>query len=93
MDDRSDVTAARAWVGLFAEALADPALFDKVRRMLDAEIAHVERRAGGALDASGASAVIAFVVGALVVGAFAPRKTAGFAAPALRRMLQGLRRR
>jgi hypothetical protein len=38
-----------------------------------------------------ASAVVAFVVGALVVGAFAPRKTAGFAAPSLRRMLSGLK--
>src|SRR5258708_10798546 len=29
LDERSDVTAARAWVGLFAEALGDPALFAK----------------------------------------------------------------
>jgi hypothetical protein len=33
----------------------------------------------------------AFVVGALVFGAFAPRKAAGFAAPSLRKMLRGLR--
>jgi hypothetical protein len=33
---------------------------------------------------------LTFVIGALVFGAFAPRKTAGFAAPALRRMARAL---
>ena len=47
LDDRSDVSAARAWVGIFAEALSDPDLFAKVRRMLDAEVLHVERRGNG----------------------------------------------
>ena len=90
LDERSDIGAARAWVGLFAEALGDPVLFAKVRRMLDTEVAHVQRRSRDALPAADASAVVAFVVGALVFGAFAPRKTAGFAAPSLRRMLSGL---
>src|SRR5277367_5498179 len=80
LGERSDVAAARAWVGVFAEALGDPALIAKVRRMMDSEVAHVERRSGGTLRAADASAVVAFVVGALVFGAFAPRKTAGFAA-------------
>ena len=93
LDERSDVGAARAWVGIFAEGLAQPGLFAKVRRMIDAEIAHVERRARGTLSTSEASAVVAFVIGALVFGAFAPRKTAGFAAPSLRRMIAGLRSR
>ena len=53
----------------------------------------VEGRAAGDLSTADASAVVAFVVGALVLGAFAPRKTAGFAAPSLRRMLTGLRTR
>lgn len=92
LGERSDVTAARAWVGVLAEALADPSLFEKVRRVLDAETDRVHRRGRGSLDAAGASAVVAFVVGALVFGAFAPRKAAGFAAPSLRRMLPGLRR-
>jgi TetR/AcrR family transcriptional repressor of bet genes len=92
LDQRSDVGAARAWVGVFAEALAEPSLFAKVRRVMDAEIGHVERRSRGTLTTSDASAVVAFVIGALVFGAFAPRKTAGFAAPSLRRMLSGLRR-
>jgi hypothetical protein len=34
--------------------------------------------------------VLAFVVGALVMGAFAPRKTAGFAAPSLHRLVAAL---
>jgi TetR/AcrR family transcriptional repressor of bet genes len=93
LDERSDVAAARAWVGVFAEALTDPVLFAKVRRMMDAEVGHVERRSRGSLSADGASAVVAFVVGALVFGAFAPRKTAGFAAPSLRRMIAALRSR
>jgi TetR/AcrR family transcriptional repressor of bet genes len=93
LGERSDVVAARAWVGVLAEALADPVLFAKVRRVLDTEIAHVERRADGTLPTEGASAVVAFVIGALVFGAFAPRKTAGFAAPSLRRMPTGLRTR
>jgi AcrR family transcriptional regulator len=90
LDERSDVAAARAWVGIFAEALGEPSLFAKVRRVIDAEVAHVERRAGGSLSAADASAIVAFVVGALVFGAFAPKKTAGFAAPSLRRMIAGL---
>jgi TetR/AcrR family transcriptional repressor of bet genes len=90
LDERSDVSAARAWVGLFAEALGDPVLFAKVRRMMDTEVAHVEGRSKGALSPADASAVVAFVVGALVFGAFAPKKTAGFAAPSLRRMIAGL---
>jgi AcrR family transcriptional regulator len=91
LNERSDVSAARAWVGVFAEALGDPVLFAKVRRAMDAEVEHVERRARGTLSSAEAAAVVAFVVGALVLGAFAPRKTAGFAAPSLRRMLKGLR--
>jgi hypothetical protein len=54
---------------------------------------HVERRSQGSLSTADASAVVAFVVGALVFGAFAPRKTAGFAAPSLRKMLRGLHAR
>ena len=91
LDERSDVAAARAWVGVLAEALYDPTLFARVRRVLDGEIAQVERRSRGALSTADASAVVAFIVGALVLGAFAPRKTAGFAAPSLLRFLAALR--
>ena len=92
LDERSDVVAARAWVGVWAEALGDPKLHAKIRRVLDAEVTHVERRSRGTLTTADAAAVVAFVMGALVFGAFAPRKTAGFAAPSLRRMLRGLQK-
>jgi hypothetical protein len=35
--------------------------------------------------------VLAFVLGSLVVGAFAPRKTAGFAAKGAHALIEGLR--
>jgi TetR/AcrR family transcriptional repressor of bet genes len=87
LDGSADVVAARCWVGVFAEAVRNPVLFARVRRLLDAEIAVIQRRSEGALSDQDSSAVLAFIVGALVVGAFAPRKTAGFAAPALHRFI------
>jgi TetR/AcrR family transcriptional repressor of bet genes len=92
LGDGSDTVTARAWVGLFAEALTEPTLFARMRRILDGEVARVERRSAGALGEADCSAIVAFVLGALVFGAFAPRKAAGFAAPSLRRMIGGLRR-
>lgn len=93
LDDRADRVAARCWVGLFAEAVRDPALFAQVRRLVDTEIAVIRRRSGGALTDAEAGSVLAFVIGALVLGAFAPRKTAGFAAPGLRRLVKAMRAR
>lgn len=90
LDERADRTAARCWVGVFAEALREPALFDRVRRLIDTELVAIERRSGGRHDPKEAGAILAFVIGSLVVGAFAPRKTAGFAAPGLRALLAGL---
>jgi AcrR family transcriptional regulator len=90
LDSNADVEAARAWVGLFAEALADPALFQRLRRLLDTEVVAIQHRAGDRLSTQDASAVLAFVVGALVFGAFAPRRAAGFAAPSLRRLIGAL---
>jgi len=88
LGESSDLVAARAWVSLFAEALSDPALFDKLRRALDAEVAAIERKSR--LSPENAAAVLAFIVGALVFGAFAPRKTHGFAAPSLQILLKAL---
>ncbi len=90
LDERADVTAARCWVGLFAEAVRSPALFRQVRALIDAEIGTIRHRSGGRLSDQEAGAVLAFIIGALVVGAFAPRKTAGFAAPGLRRLVGAL---
>lgn len=90
LDASADTVAARCWVGLFAEAVRDPVLFRRVRRLIDAEIQAIRRRAGGTLDTRQAGAVLAYVVGALVVGAFAPRKAAGFAAPGLRMLVAAM---
>jgi TetR/AcrR family transcriptional repressor of bet genes len=87
LDDRADLTAARCWVGLFAEAIRSPLLFKQMRRLIDSEISAIETRSGHALDGRQAGAVLAFIIGALVLGAFAPKKTAGFAAPALRQLV------
>lgn len=91
LDEYANVTAARCWVGVFAEAIRNPALFAQVRRLIDAEIAAIQRRSGHRFSPHDAGAVLAFIVGALVVGAFAPRKTAGFAAPGLRRLVTAMR--
>ncbi|MCK5797560.1 MAG: TetR family transcriptional regulator [Deltaproteobacteria bacterium] len=92
-DAHADQIAAKCWVGLFAEALRNPFLFRKVRRLVDQEISMIERRSGGAFSALDAGAILAFVVGALVVGAFAPRKTAGFAARGIQILVAALRSR
>ena len=47
----------------------------------------VRARSGDRLDAHQAGAVLAFIIGALILGAFAPKKTAGFAAPGLRSLI------
>lgn len=90
LDGSADLVAARCWVGLFAEAVRHPALFKQVRRLVDAEMGAIQRRAGGRLSDREAGGVLAFVIGSLVLGAFAPRKTAGFASPALRGYVRGL---
>jgi hypothetical protein len=90
LDAKADAVAARCWVGVFAEAIRHPSLFQRVRRLVDAEVSHVRELSGGRLDDHRASAVIAFVMGSLVFGAFAPRKAAGFAAPALKELLMPL---
>jgi hypothetical protein len=65
-------------------------LFAQIRRLVDAEIEVIRRRSGHRLSPADAGAVLAFIVGALVLGAFAPRKTAGFAAPALQKLIRAL---
>jgi len=90
LDHTSDLVAARCWVGVFAEAVREPGLFAQVRRLLDAEVGAIQSRSKGRLAERDANAVLAFVIGALVLGAFAPRKTAGFAAPALQRLVESL---
>lgn len=89
LNARADAVAARCWVGLFAESLRDPSALAKMKRVLDAELGRIERTSS--LDSHGASALLAFVVGSLVLGAFAPQRTRGFAAPAARTLVRALR--
>ncbi|MGB5809854.1 MAG: TetR family transcriptional regulator [Polyangiales bacterium] len=91
LDERADITAARCWVGLFAEAIRNPTLFKRMRNLIDAEITTIQARSGDRLDVHQAGTVLAFIIGALVLGAFAPKKTAGFAAPGLRRLIASMR--
>lgn len=91
LDERADITAARCWVGVFSEAIRSKTLFGQMRRLIDTEIVAIQSRAGGRFSAHDAGAVLAFVIGSLVLGAFAPRRTAGFAAPGLRKLIAALR--
>ncbi len=68
-----------------------PRCSSKCRRLIDTELVAIQRRSGHALNAHEAGAVLAYVIGALVLGAFAPRKTAGFAAPGLAKLIASLR--
>jgi TetR/AcrR family transcriptional repressor of bet genes len=90
LDERADVVAAKCWVGVFAEAVRDPALFKQMRRLVDGELDQIVRRSGHRFSEQQAGSVLAFIVGALVLGAFAPKKTAGFAAPGIRSLLAAL---
>ena len=88
LDERSDLVAAKCWVGVFAEAIRDPVLFTQMRRLVDTELSNIVERSRYRLSEHQAGCVLAFIIGALVLGAFAPRKTAGFAAPGLRQLLK-----
>ncbi len=90
LDDRADLLAARCWVGVFAEAVRNPELFADVRQLIDTEIGTIQHRSQGRFSSHDAGSVLAFVIGALVLGAFAPRKTAGFAAPGLRKLIAAI---
>lgn len=91
LDERADLTAARCWVGLFAEAVRNPTLFAQMRRLIDTEMGAIQQRSRGELSTHEAGCVLAFIIGALVLGAFAPRKTAGFAAPGLVELVAAMR--
>ncbi len=90
LDERADLVAARCWVGVFAEAVRNPPLFTQMRRLIDSELSTIRERSNGRLSESDAGAVLAFIIGALVLGAFTPRKTAGFAAPGLEQLVRAL---
>ena len=80
LGQKSDLISAKCWVGVLAEALKEPALYERLKRYLDSEVKYLMRISKGRLDEKGSAGVIAFILGSLVFGAYAPRKTAGFAA-------------
>lgn len=90
LEQDPDPVTARCWVGVLAEAIRDPGLGDRVRRLVDVEIEIIRRRSRSRLSARDASAVLALVLGSLVLGAFAPARTAGFAAPVARSLVRAL---
>ena len=91
LDERADIIAARCWVGIFAEAVRNPTLFKQMRRLVDGELTHIVQRSGQRLSEQQAGSVLAFIVGSLVLGAFVPKRTAGFAAPGMRSLVRALR--
>ena len=68
----------------------NPTLFRRARALLDAELDSIKEASRGRLSEQDAGALLAFIIGALVVGAFAPKKTSGFAAPGFRKLVAAL---
>jgi TetR/AcrR family transcriptional repressor of bet genes len=92
LDEKADTIAAKCWVSILAEALRDPGLLEKIRRFLDTEIEVVRSLSEEKLDISGSSAVISYVMGALVFGAFAPKRAIGFASGKGKQIVRSLRK-
>jgi len=88
LDHKSDLISARCWVGLLSEAIRNPDHFNRVKSYLDAEVQLIGTLSKGNLDEKESSALLAFIFGSLVFGSFAPRKAAGFATPAAKRLIQ-----
>jgi TetR/AcrR family transcriptional repressor of bet genes len=82
LDAENDHVEARCWVAVLAEGAHDPRLAERIRRLIGAEIEALQRRSGGRCSPEESGALLAYVLGGLALGAFAPRRVAGFAAPA-----------
>ncbi len=85
-------TAARAWVGLFAEAVCTSSVRRVVQRALQTEVQRLESRFVALGDdplraKENAAGLVSGVVGCLVFGAIVPNTAVGFAAPYLRRVI------
>ncbi len=81
LDEKANSIAAKCWVAILAESLREKSLMDKIKHYLDSEIQAIENLSSGKLDVQKSSALLSFILGALVFGAFAPRRASGFAAP------------
>lgn len=80
---RSDLRAARAWVGVFAEAMRRPDLARRLRRALGQLHRAVARTEP---DEDKALATVALLVGFLLLGGIDPSLTRGRAASIARRL-------
>lgn len=67
-----DHTLARCFVGLFAEALRDPQLFDQARGLLERERLAILADSHDEISDEEAHAILAYLIGALTLEAFAP---------------------
>jgi TetR/AcrR family transcriptional regulator, transcriptional repressor of bet genes len=90
-------TAAKAWVGLFAEAIGSRRVAEALQRVLLRELSALEAnlRAVGlsAKEAQqGAAGILSCILGCLIFGALLPGRATGFAAPFAKRVLRELMR-
>ena len=90
--EQAEQIEARCWVGVLGEALRDPVLFERIRRLLGAELRTLQRRSGDSLSQSEAAALMSLTVGYLIVGAFRPDRTGGEASHQASRFLALLTR-
>jgi len=79
LDFKSDSEIAKCWVGIMAEALKDKTLMNKMNRYIDSQIIKIKQISSKNIETYEASAILAYIFGSLVFGAFSPRKTSGFA--------------
>ncbi|KYG66982.1 hypothetical protein AZI86_08140 [Bdellovibrio bacteriovorus] len=93
LDEKANTIAAKCWVGILAEGLRDKSLMDKIKHYLDTEINSIEALSSGSLNVEESSAVLSFVLGALVFGAFAPKRASGFAATMGKEFLSAMQRK
>lgn len=91
LEGKTDSLASRCWVNLFAEALSNQKLFARVKRHLDEEAARIHDLSDAQLSVAEASSVLAYIYGSFVFGAFAPRRTAGFAATGGHKLVAALK--
>ena len=87
LNANADPVGARCWVSLLAEALRDPTLYAQVKRFIATETASIKSRGKGRLTPQESTAILAFVLGALLLGTFTPHRVKGFAAPTLHRLI------
>jgi len=87
---KANSVIAKCWVGVMAEAIRNPNLFSKVKRHLDTQVVKICNLSDSKLDKKQASSILAYTMGSLVFGAFAPNLTKGFAVKGGQSLLYGL---